>query len=80
VFVCHLYLGGCVTTWKIIMEKNPTATALIESLENYIADLREYFDDPIDDIEEIGYDMTEKADNLLEEFNIIVGQTTTSYE
>ena len=62
------------------MEKNPTATALIESLENYIADLREYFDDPIDDIEEIGYDMTEKADNLLEEFNIIVGQTTTSYE
>tara|TARA_R100001510_G_C7604450_1_gene170056 strand:+ start:172 stop:360 length:189 start_codon:yes stop_codon:yes gene_type:complete len=62
------------------MEKNPTATALIESLENYIADLKEYFDDPIDDIEEIGYDMTEKADNLLEEFNIIVGQTTTSYE
>jgi len=62
------------------MEKNPTAIALIESLENHIADLKEYFEDPINDVEEISYDITEKADNLLEEFNAIVGQTQTSYE
>jgi len=62
------------------MKKNPTAIALIESLENHIADLKEYFNDPVDDVEEIGYDIEEKADQLLEEFNAIVGQTQTSYE
>ena len=62
------------------MKKNPTATALLESLENYITDLREYFDNPVDDVEEIKYDVTDKAENLLEEFNAIVGQTKTSYE
>ena len=62
------------------MKKNPTAITLIESLENHIADLKEYFNDPVDDVEEIGYDIEEKADRLLEEFNAIVGQTQTSYE
>tara|TARA_Y100000401_G_scaffold28292_1_gene20515 strand:+ start:21634 stop:21822 length:189 start_codon:yes stop_codon:yes gene_type:complete len=62
------------------MKKNPTAIALLESLENYITDLREYFDNPVDDVEEIKYDVTDKAENLLEEFNAIVGQTKTSYE
>jgi flagellar hook-associated protein FlgK len=62
------------------MKKNPTAIALLESLENYITDLKEYFDNPVDDVEEIRYDVTDKAENLLEEFNAIVGQTKTSYE
>ncbi len=62
------------------MKKNPTAIALLESLENYITDLKEYFDNPVDDVEEIKYDVTDKAENLLEEFNDIIGQTKTSYE
>lgn len=62
------------------MKKNPTAIALLESLENYITDLKEYFDNPVDDVEEIKYDVTDKAESLLEEFNDIVGQTKTSYE
>lgn len=76
----NIYLVCCFPTWKIIMKKNPTAIALLESLENYITDLKEYFDNPVDDVEEIKYDVTDKAESLLEEFNDIVGQTKTSYE
>ena len=62
------------------MKKNPTAIALLESLENYIVDLKEYLDEPINDVEEMSYDLKDKANALLEEFNDIIGNTQTTYE